>query len=290
MEDASLYPIWACDRPLLSGKIAGMKIIRYADRGGAVGYALQQADGAYVGIEGDIFGKFEVTRRKVEVAKVLAPVEPAQIIGIGLNYRKHAEEQGAKLPEFPIVFFKNRSAVQNPGDAIEIPRKLASEQVDYECELAVVIGKKCKNVSRENALDYVLGYCCANDVSARDWQRNGGGGQWSRGKSFDTFCPLGPCLVTRDEIPDPQKLGIRTKLNGEVMQSSNTGDMIFDVRALVAFLSGSTTLPAGTVILTGTPGGVGMWQTPPRWLKVGDEVSIEIDGIGVLTNPVKDEP
>lgn len=242
-----------------------------------------------MGIEGDLFGKFEVTRHKVEVVKVLAPVEPAQIIGIGLNYRKHAEETGAKLPEFPIVFFKNRSAVQNPGDPIEIPRKLASEQVDYECELAVVIGKKCKNVSRENALDYVLGYCCANDVSARDWQRNGGGGQWSRGKSFDTFCPLGPCLVTRDEIADPQNLAIRTKLNGEVVQSSNTADMIFDVRTLVAFLSGSTTLPAGTMILTGTPSGVGMARTPPRWLKAGDEVSIEIDGIGVLTNPVKEE-
>jgi 2-keto-4-pentenoate hydratase/2-oxohepta-3-ene-1,7-dioic acid hydratase in catechol pathway len=271
------------------GQYIGMKIIRFADRSGATGLALQQADGAYMAIEGDLFGKFEITRRKVEVAKVLAPIEPAQIIGIGLNYRKHAEETGAKLPEYPIVFFKNRGAAQNPGDPIEIPRKLASEQVDYECELAVVIGKKCKNVSRENALDYVLGYCCANDVSARDWQRNGGGGQWSRGKSFDTFCPLGPYLVTRDEIPDPQKLAIRTKLNGEVMQSSNTADMIFDVRSLVAFLSGSTTLPPGTVILTGTPSGVGMARTPPRWLRAGDEVSIEIDGIGVLTNPVKDE-
>jgi 2-keto-4-pentenoate hydratase/2-oxohepta-3-ene-1,7-dioic acid hydratase in catechol pathway len=266
-----------------------MKIIRYTDRAGTTGYAKQDADGACWGIEGDIFGQFQATTRRIEIAKLLAPVAPAQIIGIGLNYRKHAEETGAKLPEFPIVFFKNRSAAQNPADAIEIPRKLASEQVDYECELAVIIGKSCKNASKENALDYVLGYCCANDVSARDWQRNGGGGQWSRGKSFDTFCPLGPCLVTPDEIRDPQKLTIKTVLNGELVQESNTADMIFDVRSLVAFLSGSTTLPAGTVILTGTPSGVGMARKPPRWLKAGDEVAIEIEGIGKLVNHVKDE-
>jgi 2-keto-4-pentenoate hydratase/2-oxohepta-3-ene-1,7-dioic acid hydratase in catechol pathway len=266
-----------------------MKIIRYTDRTGMAGFAKQDADSACWAIDGDIFGKFQATDRRVEVAKLLAPIAPAQIIGIGLNYRKHAEETGAKLPEFPIVFFKNRSATQNPGDPIEIPRKLASEQVDYECELAVIIGKPCKNVPKEKALDHVLGYACANDVSARDWQRNGGGGQWSRGKSFDTFCPLGPCLVTADELRDPQKLAIKTVLNGEVVQESNTADMIFDVRSLVAFLSGSTTLPAGTVILTGTPSGVGMARTPPRWLKAGDEVAIEIEGIGKLANQVRDE-
>jgi 2-keto-4-pentenoate hydratase/2-oxohepta-3-ene-1,7-dioic acid hydratase in catechol pathway len=266
-----------------------MKIIRYIDRAGVTGFGLQDPDGTCFAIDGDIFGRFQASNRRVEVAKLLAPVAPAQIIGIGLNYRKHAEETGAKLPEFPIVFFKNRLAVQNPGDPIQIPRKLASEQVDYECELAVVIGKTCKNAAKENALDYVLGYCCANDVSARDWQRNGGGGQWSRGKSFDTFCPLGPCLVTTDEISDPQRLAIKTTLNGEVVQSSNTSDMIFDVISLVAFLSGSTTLPAGTVILTGTPSGVGMARTPPRWLRAGDEVVVAIEGIGALKNPVRDE-
>ena len=158
--------------------------------------------------------------------------------------------------------------------------------VDYECELAVVIGRPCKNVSRANALDYVLGYTCANDVSARDWQVKRGGGQWCRGKFFDTFAPLGPCLVTRDEIPNPNTLRLRTILNGETVQDWNTSDMIFDVPTLIEFLSGSTTLLPGTVILTGTPHGVGMAGKPPRWLKAGDEVTIEIEKIGALTNPV----
>ena len=180
--------------------------------------------------------------------------------------------------------------MQNPGDPILIPTHLASKEVDYECELAVVIKKACKNVSRRDALRFVLGYTCANDVSARDWQKKKGGGQWSRGKSFDSFCPLGPCLVTADEIPDPSGLAIRTILNGETVQDCNTGDMIFDVPALIEFLSGSTTLLAGTVILTGTPHGVGMAATPPRWLAPGDTVSVEIDKIGMLTNPVQSEP
>jgi 2-keto-4-pentenoate hydratase/2-oxohepta-3-ene-1,7-dioic acid hydratase in catechol pathway len=161
--------------------------------------------------------------------------------------------------------------------------------VDYECELAVVIGKVCKNASRQNALDYVLGYTCANDVSARDWQKQFGGGQWCRGKGFDTFCPLGPCLVTPDEIPNPNTLKIRTVVNGEVLQDWTTEDMIFDVPRLIEFLSGSTTLLPGTVILTGTPHGVGMARKPPRWLKAGDQVSVEIEKIGTLTNPVMDE-
>jgi 2-keto-4-pentenoate hydratase/2-oxohepta-3-ene-1,7-dioic acid hydratase in catechol pathway len=162
-----------------------------------------------------------------------------------LNYRKHAEETNAKLPEYPIVFFKGINTLQNPGDAIEIPTHLRSDEVDYECELAVVIGKPCKNVSRANALDYVLGYTCANDVSARDWQIKRGGGQWSRGKSFDTFSPLGPILVTTDEIPNPNALKIRSVVSGQVMQDWNTDDMIFDVPKLIEFLSGSTTLLPG---------------------------------------------
>ncbi len=149
----------------------------------------------------------------------------------------------------------------------------------------MVIGKSCKNVSTDHALDYVLGYTCANDVSARDWQKDHGGGQWCRGKTFDTFAPLGPCLVTSEEIPDPSRLRLRTMVNGELMQDSPTSDMIFDVPALIAFLSGSTTLRPGTVILTGTPAGVGMARKPPRWLRSGDVVTVEIDGIGKLTNP-----
>jgi 2-keto-4-pentenoate hydratase/2-oxohepta-3-ene-1,7-dioic acid hydratase in catechol pathway len=158
--------------------------------------------------------------------------------------------------------------------------------VDYECELAVVIGKTARNVKRENALDYVLGYTCANDVSARDWQMKWGGGQWCRGKTFDTFAPMGPCLVLKDEIPDPNTLRIKTILNGDVMQDWNTDDMIFDVPTLIEFLSGDTTLLPGTVILTGTPHGIGAARKPPVFLRAGDTVSIEIEKIGTLTNPV----
>ena len=266
-----------------------MKIIRCLDHKGNTVYASQQPDGSALKISGNIFDSFNVTTEKVEVKKLLAPVQPSSIICIGLNYRKHAEETGAKFPEVPVVFFKGINTLQNPGDAIEIPTHMRSEEVDYECELAVVIGRACKNVSRQNALDYVLGYTCSNDVSARDWQIKRGGGQWCRGKSFDTFSPLGPVLVTRDEIPDPNTLKIRTVVSGQVMQDWNTNDMIFNVPALIEFLCGSTTLLPGTVIFTGTPHGVGMAQKPPRWLKPGDSVTIEIEKIGSLTNPVINE-
>ena len=266
-----------------------MKVIRCLDAKGNSVHACQQPDGSALRIAGNIFDSFDVTDEKVEVKKLLAPVQPSSIICIGLNYRKHAEETGAKFPEVPIVFFKGINTLQNPGDAIEIPTHMRSDEVDYECELAVVIGRACKNVSRQNALEYVLGYTCCNDVSARDWQIKRGGGQWCRGKSFDTFSPIGPVLVTRDEIQEPNALKIRTVLNGQVMQDWNTNDMIFGVPALIEFLSGSTTLLPGTVILTGTPHGVGMAQKPPRWLKSGDSVTIEIEKIGALTNPVTDE-
>jgi len=267
-----------------------MKLIRYQDPQGAVRFGSQQADGSAVEIDGDIFGKFAATSRKAQVAKLLAPVQPTALLCIGLNYRKHAEEGKAKIPEWPVLFMKSPGAVQNPGDPILLPRKLKSTQVDYECELAVVIGKTCKNVSKADALKYVLGYTCANDVSARDWQKDFGGGQWCRGKTFDTFAPLGPCLVTADEISNPNALQIKTILNGQAMQDWNTEDMIFDVRTLIEFLSGSTTLLPGTVILTGTPHGVGMARDPKVFLKHGDTCNIEIEKIGTLTNPVLDEP
>jgi len=189
-----------------------------------------------------------------------------------------------------VLFMKSPGAVQNPGDPILLPRHLRSDQVDYECELAVVIGRRCKNVSRDRALDHVLGYTCANDVSARDWQGKWGGSQWCRGKTFDTFAPLGPCLVTPDEIPDPNALAIKLVVNGETLQDWNTNDMIFPVPALIEFLSGSTTLLPGTVILTGTPHGVGFARKPPRWLHPGDRVTVAIEKIGELTNPVEEEP
>ena len=226
---------------------------------------------------------------QADVAKLLAPIVPGAIICIGLNYRRHAEEAGAKFPEQPVVFFKGVNTLLNPEEAIQIPQFMRSDEVDYECELAVVIGKRCKNVARARALDFVLGYTGCNDVSARDWQIKRGGGQWCRGKSFDTFSPLGPCLVTRDEIPNPNSLSISTVLNGQVMQDWNTNDMIFDVPTLIEFLSGSTTLSPGTVILTGTPHGVGMAQKPPRWLRPGDRVTIEIENIGTLSNAVENE-
>ncbi len=266
-----------------------MKLIRFQDSKGTIHYGSQQPDGSALLIDGDIFGTYAVTTTKADVAKLLAPIMPTAIMCIGLNYRLHAAESGAKIPEFPVLFMKTLGAVQNPGDPIELPTHLKSNEVDYECELAVVIGKAAKNVSKEKALDYVLGYTCANDVSARDWQRTFGGSQWCRGKTFDTFCPLGPVLVTTDEITNPNELGIKTILNGETMQDLNTNDMIFDVPTLIAFLSGSTTLLPGTVILTGTPQGVGMARTPPVWLKAGDSVTIEIERIGSLTNPIVDE-
>ena len=266
-----------------------MKIFRHLTPDGPAHAALQP-DGSARAITGDILGQFKLTDQVVKPGKSLAPLQPTNLLCIGLNYKKHAAESNLPPPPHPVLFVKNTASVQNPGDAIEIPVKLPSTQVDYECELAIVIGKRCKNVSKLDALNYVLGYTCANDVSARDWQRNGGGGQWCQGKSFDTFCPLGPVLVTTDEIPDPNKLRIKTILNGEVMQDWNTDDMIFDVPTLIEFLSASKTLLPGTVILTGTPHGVGFARNPPVWLKAGDSVSIEIERIGTLTNPVVNEP
>ena len=267
-----------------------MKIIRCHDRNGIPCHAALQSNGSALKLEGGIFDAPRLTNEETSTERLLAPVEPEAIFCIGLNYRRHAEEGNAPIPEWPVVFMKSKASVQHPGGPIYLPRHLRSDEVDYECELAVVIGKRCKNVSRERALDYVFGYTCANDVSARDWQRARGGSQWCRAKTFDTFCPLGPCLVTTDELADPSALTIKTVLNGNVMQDWTTDDMIFDVPALVSFLSGSTTLLPGTVILTGTPHGVGFARKPPVFLQPGDTVSIEISGIGTLTNPVAEEP
>jgi len=267
-----------------------MKIIRYLDPNQEEKYAALQPDGAAVEIEGDIFGNYEVTDKPARVVKLLAPAAPPAIYCIGLNYRQHAAESNLPIPEFPVVFMKAPTAVQNPNDPILLPRHLRSDQVDYEAELAVIIGKKGKNIPRQEALQYVLGYTCANDVSARDWQIRWGGTQWCRGKTFDTFCPLGPCLVTPEDIPNPNELAIRLEINGQVLQDWNTNDMIFDVAQLIEFLSGSTTLLPGTVILTGTPHGVGFARRPPRWLQPGDRCSVAIPQIGTLSNPVEEEP
>jgi 2-keto-4-pentenoate hydratase/2-oxohepta-3-ene-1,7-dioic acid hydratase in catechol pathway len=264
-----------------------MKIIRYIDNDARTHYGVEQPNGYARRIEGDIYEQYQVTAEPALITRRLAPIVPVQILCIGLNYRQHAIESNMKMPERPVLFVKGINTLQHPGEPILIPQHLRSEEVDYECELAVVIGKAAKNVSRAKALEYVLGYTCANDVSARDHQIKLGGGQWCRGKFFDTFAPLGPCLVTTDEIPNPNALRISTVLNGTQVQDSNTADMIFDVPAIIEYLSASTTLAPGTVILTGTPQGVGMAAKPvPRWLRPGDSVSIVIEGIGTLTNPV----
>jgi 2,4-didehydro-3-deoxy-L-rhamnonate hydrolase len=218
-------------------------------------------------------------------ASLHAPIaRPEKIVAIGLNYEDHAAETGAEIPDKPVVFTKYPNTIIGPGAPIRIPP--LTEQVDYEAELAVVIGRRAKNVSEAEALDYVFGYLNANDVSARDLQFSEGG-QWTRSKSIDTFLPLGPYVATRDEIPDPQNLFIRAILNGETVQDGTTSRMIFSVAELVSFLSQGMTLEPGDVIITGTPPGVGMARDPQLWMKPGDEVSIEIEGLGTLTNPVE---
>jgi 2,4-diketo-3-deoxy-L-fuconate hydrolase len=218
-------------------------------------------------------------------ARLHAPVtRPQKVIGIGLNYEDHAAETGADIPEKPIVFAKYPNAVIGPDEAIRIPP--ITDQADYEAELAVVIGRAARNVSESEAPSYVFGYTNANDVSSRDLQFSEGG-QWTRSKSIDTFCPMGPYIATTDEIKDPQDLSIRCILNGEVMQDGTTSKMIFSVAELVSFLSQGMTLVPGDVIVTGTPPGVGSARDPQVWLKAGDEVTIEIEGLGTLTNPVE---
>lgn len=235
-------------------------------------------------------GAWQQTQQPVRAARWLPPLEPAIVYAIGMNYALHAAEFGNPIPKFPVVFVKASTSLLPVGEPIRLPRGLRSDKVDYEVELAVVIGKSAKNVPVERALEYVAGYTIANDVSARDWQhRDWGGGQFSRAKSFDTFCPLGPWLVTPDEIPDPQALRLWTEVNGDLRQDSNTGDMIFSVAELISFLSGSTTLVPGTVILTGTPSGVGGGRKPPLFLQAGDTVAVNVEKIGELRNPVAEE-
>ena len=214
---------------------------------------------------------------------LLPPVpDPKKIVCVGLNYRDHAEESGMPIPENPILFAKFANAIVGHGRPIVVPP--ISEQVDYEAELGVVIGRRARAVAIEDALEFVLGYTCLNDVSARDLQF--ADGQWVRGKTLDTFCPIGPWIVTTDEVPDPQALGIRCIVNGEKLQDSTTAQMVFGVAELVSFISQAITLEPGDIIATGTPPGVGFARTPPVWLKPGDTVTVELDGIGALTNPV----
>jgi 2-keto-4-pentenoate hydratase/2-oxohepta-3-ene-1,7-dioic acid hydratase in catechol pathway len=219
----------------------------------------------------------------LEALTMLAPVpRPGKVVAIGLNYHAHAAEQKVEPPQAPLIFAKFTSAVIGHGEAIAWDPALTA-QVDYEAELAVVIGRRARNVPVAQALEYVLGYTCGNDVSARDLQF--GDRQWVRGKSLDTFCPLGPWIVTRDELPDPQRLAISAIVSGERLQDGTTADMIFSVAEIVAHCARAFTLEPGDVILTGTPAGVGVFRDPQRFLHDGDEVVVEIHGIGRLVNP-----
>ena len=221
---------------------------------------------------------------KVDALTLLPPVEAPKCICVGLNYKLHIEETNAKTPEFPMLFMKPRTALIGHGEPIRLPP--VSKEVDYEAELVVVIGKGGRNIPAEQAMQHVGGYTIGHDVSARDWQLKKDGKQWMVGKTFDTFAPTGPVLVTPDEIPDPHQLSICLRLNGEVMQNSNTRQMIFPVGTVISYLSQVFTLQVGDLIFTGTPPGVGMARKPPVFLRPGDVVEIEIEKIGVLRNPV----
>jgi len=215
--------------------------------------------------------------------KLLSPItNPNKVIAIGLNYIDHIKESNAAVPKIPIMFTKYTSSIVGNGDEVRWDPTL-SEKVDWEVELAVVIGKSAYRVSEEDAFDYVVGYTVCNDVSARDLQTERGD-QWIRGKSLDTFCPLGPCIVTKDEIKDPHNLKLKTTVNGKVMQDSNTKELLFKIPHLISYLSQAFTLQPGDVIITGTPPGVGMGMKPPVYLKDGDVMTVEIEGIGELTN------
>ena len=270
-----------------------MRIVRFVS-GGRVHFGratdgrLAEADRLAVR-GGTLFDGFDVTAERLAVERLLAPVVPVDILCIGLNYRDHAAETGATVPPHPMLFIKASNTLNDPGGDVVLPR--LSTRVDYEGELAVVIGRAAKDVAAADALGYVFGYTVANDVSARDWQkdRNLGGGQFARGKSFDGFCPLGPAIVTADEVGDPQRLSVRTTVNGAVMQDGTTADMIYPVAKLIESLSSTMTLRPGQVILTGTPAGVADGRTPPPYLKAGDVVAVEVDRLGRLQNRVRAE-
>ncbi len=260
-----------------------MKLIRFLDASGNPRYGRLAERQLAFPIVGDPFGQHSLEARPVAINRLLPPVVPPNIIAIGRNYADHAREMQGEAPAEPQIFLKASSSVIGPEDDIVLPLP-APDEVDFEAELAVVIGRKAKNVGEHDAGRFILGYTCANDVSARDCQKRRDK-QWARGKSFDTFCPLGPAIVTGDVL-SPDALRVRSFLNGQVMQDGNTKDMIFSVPQLVSYLSRQFTLLPGTVILTGTPAGVGAARTPPVYLRPGDTISVEVEGIGTLASRV----
>jgi 2-keto-4-pentenoate hydratase/2-oxohepta-3-ene-1,7-dioic acid hydratase in catechol pathway len=221
----------------------------------------------------------------LEGLTLLAPIQaPQKILCVGLNYADHAAETGATVGDEPVIFNKLPTCLRGPEAPIELPPE--SSEVDYEAELVIVIGKTARRVSRDAARSHVAGYCCGHDVSARDWQKNKPGKQWLLGKTFDSFAPLGPWIVTADEVPNPEDLKVQMRLNGETMQNSSTKQLIFGIDYLVSYLSHVCTLLPGDLIYTGTPPGVGVARTPPVFLKPGDVCEVEVEGLGVLRNPV----
>jgi 2-keto-4-pentenoate hydratase/2-oxohepta-3-ene-1,7-dioic acid hydratase in catechol pathway len=270
-------------------RVAGVRADGYVD--------LQATDSQLPGSLTELLALGQAGRERAEQAtrdgrtiaskdvSLLAPIlSPEKVICIGLNYADHAAESGQAIPEEPVVFNKFPTSLTGPGQPISLPS--VSAEVDYEAELVVVIGREGKGISESEALDYVGGYTCGHDVSARDWQLRKPGGQWLLGKTFDTFAPIGPLLVTADEIPNPGELGIALRLNGRTMQDSSTRQLIFSVPKLISYLSQVATLKPGDLIFTGTPPGVGAARKPPVFLQPGDKVEVEIEGIGVLENPV----
>jgi 2-keto-4-pentenoate hydratase/2-oxohepta-3-ene-1,7-dioic acid hydratase in catechol pathway len=224
-------------------------------------------------------------RQDLSTVKLLPPIpDPPKIVCLGLNYADHAKEGGVPIPKDPVLFSKYATALVGHGDAIVLPP--VSQEVDYEAEMVIVVGQRGRDLTTEQAMEYVAGYTIGHDVSARDWQLKKDGKQWMVGKTFDTFAPTGPVLVTADEVPNPHNLGIRLRRNGETMQNSNTNQMIFSVGAILAYLSQVFTLEPGDLIFTGTPPGVGFARKPPVFLRAGDVVEVEIDGLGILRNPV----
>jgi 2-keto-4-pentenoate hydratase/2-oxohepta-3-ene-1,7-dioic acid hydratase in catechol pathway len=263
-----------------------MKLVRFKNEKYLQG-CIGKVDGDVVRVlKGSMFGELMETEETFSLSSItdfLPPVEPPGIIAIGANYVDHVKESNAQIPKIPLVFIKASNALTAHGKDIVLPKNNPDE-VDYEAELAVVIGKKASYVSEEEAMDYVFGYTCANDVSARDVQLRIDA-QWARGKSFDSFCPLGPFLVT--DINKPEELHVKLRLNGKLMQDQPVSDMIFSIPRIISHLSAGITLYPGTVILTGTPSGVGMACKPPRYLRAGDVVEVEIDQVGILRNTVR---
>lgn len=288
-----------------AGKISRIKmgierLIRFVATDGNVYYGEPilkngNTDSRFAGeariISGDVFGKYTIENTTKEIRRLLSPLARNKVPTarfLGLNYTKHAKESNMKIPQYPILFFKPTTAIGGPTDNIRVPAIAQTENhTDYECELVVVIGTPCRDVSVENALDFVFGYAVGNDVSERVWQIQKGGGQWSLGKMYDGWAPFGPAIVSPKLVGDTKNLTISTKINDEVVQSESTGDMIFPVAEAISFLSQGSTLQPGDLIFMGTPSGVGMGRKPQYWLKNGDVVEISLSNVGSIRNVVE---